>query len=57
MQRICYSVNGAQVALLTSGICKYMKRAAFKICIHLKGYGARKVNQDSMNCQQTVLFH
>ena len=28
MLRICYSVNGAQVTLLTSGIYKHMKRAA-----------------------------
>ena len=28
MLSICYSVNGAQVTLLTSGIYKHMKRAA-----------------------------
>ena len=35
MLRICYSVNGAKVTLLTSGICKHMKRAA-TICLREK---------------------
>ena len=30
--RICYSVNGPKVTLLTSGIYKHMKRAATHLC-------------------------
>ena len=30
--RICYSVNGTWVTLLTSGIYKHMKRAATHLC-------------------------
>ena len=33
--RICYSVNGAQVTLLSSGIYKHMKRAGKRAATHL----------------------